>query len=176
MAQIQAKWPKSSQKTQIFAWGPSFWPLRPMLWPPKPRFFWALWLSLDHFAWIWAIWPNEQTKGRMDWQMDGQTDSPCVLQDFVLFGAAAQPLLNLNHTLLKQGTGTADHLPPLGCYCFLFFFTCIYHDCFFPLCSHLQLSRRLLFFSLFAQLKRFIAFFFFSIYSKRPTPNILWLC
>ena len=39
--------------------------------------------------------------------MDGQI--PPVLQDF---------LLNLNHTLLKQGTGTTDHLLPLGCFCF----------------------------------------------------------
>ena len=48
--------------------------------------------------------------------MDGRTDSPCVLQDFVPFGAAALLPLNLNHFLLKQGTGTADHLLPLGCY------------------------------------------------------------
>ena len=51
-----------------------------------------------------------------DEQMDGRTDSPCVLQDFVTFGAAALLSLNLNHTLLKQGTGTADHLAPLGSY------------------------------------------------------------
>ena len=51
--------------------------------------------------------------------MDGRTDSPCVLQDFVPFGAAALLPLNLNHILLKQGTGTAVHLLPLGCYsCF----------------------------------------------------------
>ena len=48
--------------------------------------------------------------------MDGRTDSPCVLQDFVPFGAAALLPLNLHHFLLKQGTGTADHLLPLGCY------------------------------------------------------------
>ena len=48
--------------------------------------------------------------------MEGRTDSPCVLQDFVPFGAAALLPLNLNHTLLKQGMGTADHLLPLGCY------------------------------------------------------------
>ena len=53
--------------------------------------------------------------------MDGRTDSPCVLQDFVPFGAAALLPLNLNHILLKQGTGTADHLLPLGCYFFLQF-------------------------------------------------------
>ena len=65
------------------------------------------------------------TDGRMDGRTDGRTygrtygrtDSPCVLQDFVPFGAAALLPLNLNHTLLKQGTGTADHLLPLGCYC-----------------------------------------------------------
>ena len=53
---------------------------------------------------------GRQTEG----QMDGWTDSPCVLQDFVPFGAAALLPLNLNNTLLKQGTGTADHLLPLG--------------------------------------------------------------
>ena len=53
--------------------------------------------------------------------MDGRTDSPCVLQDFVPFGAAALLPLNLNHFLLKQGTGTADHLLPLGCYFLLSF-------------------------------------------------------
>ena len=57
-----------------------------------------------------------QTDGRMGGRTDGRTDSPCVLQDFVPFGAAALLPLNLNHTLLKQGTGTADHLLPLGCY------------------------------------------------------------
>ena len=58
--------------------------------------------------------------GQADGWTDGRTDSPCVLQDFVPFGAAALLPLNLNHTLLKQGTGTADHLPPLGCYFLLF--------------------------------------------------------
>ena len=46
---------------------------------------------------------------RMDGQMDRRTDSPRFLQDFVPFGAAALLPLNLSHTLLKQGTGTADH-------------------------------------------------------------------
>ena len=53
---------------------------------------------------------------RMGWGdgcTDGQTDSPCVQQDFVPFGAAALLPLDLNHTLIKQGTGTADHLLPL---------------------------------------------------------------
>ena len=57
-----------------------------------------------------------QTEGRMDGRTDGRTDSPCVLQDFVPFGAAALLPHNLSHTLLKQGTGTFDHLLPLGCY------------------------------------------------------------
>ena len=52
----------------------------------------------------------------MDGRTDGWTDSPCVLQDFDPFGAAGLLPLNLNHTLLKQGTGTTDHLLPLGCY------------------------------------------------------------
>ena len=55
---------------------------------------------------------------RMYGQMDGRIDFPCVLQDFVPFGAAALLPFNSNHTLLKQGTGTADHLLPLGCYYF----------------------------------------------------------
>ena len=62
-----------------------------------------------------------QTEGRTDGRMDGWTDSPCVLQDFVSFGAAALLPLNLNHFLLKQGTDTADHLLPLGCYYPCFF-------------------------------------------------------
>ena len=41
---------------------------------------------------------------------------PPVLQDFVPVGAAALLPLNLNHILLKQGMGTADHFLPLGCY------------------------------------------------------------
>ena len=43
-----------------------------------------------------------------------QTDSPCILQDFVPFVTAALLPLNLNHSLLKQGLSTADHLLPLG--------------------------------------------------------------
>ena len=54
--------------------------------------------------------------GQTDGRTDGRTDSPCVLQDFVPFGAAALLPLYLNHTQLKQGMGTADHLLPLGCY------------------------------------------------------------
>ena len=63
--------------------------------------------------------------------MDGRTDSPCVLQDFVPFGAAALLPLNLNHILLKQGTGTADHLLPLGCYwhcCFFYLYDTMYPE------------------------------------------------
>ena len=72
----------------------------------------------------------------MDGQTDGRTDSPCVLQDFVPFGAAALLPLNLNHILLKQGTGTADHLPPLGCY-FVFVFAL------FGLIAPAQMIKRL---------------------------------
>ena len=54
-----------------------------------------------------------QSKLMTDKRTEVRTDSPCVLQDFVPFGAAALLPLNLNHTLLKQGTGTADHLLPL---------------------------------------------------------------
>merc|ERR1711954_211461 len=92
-----------------------------VFWPDLGHFAW-IWaimlgfgpfcLDLGHIAWIWAIWQNRR--------MDGRTDSPCVLQDFVPFGAAALLPLNLNHTQLKQGTGTADHLLPLGCYSLLY--------------------------------------------------------
>ena len=76
-------------------------------------------VDLDHFAWFWAILlgfgpysldlgPQKRSpdgaggvvltdgraEGRTDRQTDGRTDgeteSPCVLQDFVPFGAAAQ--------------------------------------------------------------------------------------
>ena len=88
--------------------------------------FFSFWADLGHFAWIWAImlgfglfgriWVQIGPKGdealRMGWgderiegRMDRWTDSPCVLQDFVPFGAAGLLPLNLNHTLLKQGTG-----------------------------------------------------------------------
>ena len=97
---------------------------------------WPLCLELGYFAWIWAILLGFGLFGRIrvrigpdgdkdlrmglggdrrtDRRTDGQTESPCVLQDFVPFGAAALLLLNLNQTPLKQGTGTADHIPPLG--------------------------------------------------------------
>ena len=52
----------------------------------------------------------------MDVRTDRRTDSPYVLKDFVPFGAAALLPLTLNHLLLKQGTSTAEHLLPLGCY------------------------------------------------------------
>ena len=65
---------------------------------------------------IWITGHPGQKEGRQDGRTDGRTDSPCVLQDFVPFGAAALLPLDLNCTLLKQGTGTADHLLPLGCY------------------------------------------------------------
>ena len=66
-------------------------------------------LDLGHIAWIWAIWQNlgqnrpqrrrspedgaggdGRTYGWMDGRKDRRTDSPCVLQDFIPFGAAAQ--------------------------------------------------------------------------------------
>ena len=73
---------------------------------------------------------NENLNNRASWtegrQKEGWTDRwtdfPCVLQDFVPFGAAALLPLNLNYLLLKQGTGTADHLLPLGCYYFSYLF------------------------------------------------------
>ena len=70
------------------------------IWPISPGFG-PFWLDLGHFAWIWAIQfgfgPQRRRNpeggmggGRTDVQMYGRTDSPCVLQDFVPFGAAAQ--------------------------------------------------------------------------------------
>ena len=67
-------------------------------------------LDLVHFDWIWAILlgfgpysldlgpkgdeaeggAGGGTDGRTYGRTDGRTDSPCVLQDFVPFGAAAQ--------------------------------------------------------------------------------------
>ena len=43
-----------------------------------------------------------------DGRTDGQTDSPCVLQDFVPFGAAALDPFDLNHIVLMQGMVTAE--------------------------------------------------------------------
>ena len=70
-----------------FAWS---WALLPGFGP--------FWLDLGHFAWIWAIqfafWPQRRQSpeggGGTDGRTYGRTDSPCVLQDFVPFGAAAQ--------------------------------------------------------------------------------------
>ena len=59
-------------------------------------------LDLGHIAWILAIWQNlgqnrpqrrqnpEDRAGGTYIRTDGWTDSPCVLQDFIPFGAAAQ--------------------------------------------------------------------------------------
>ena len=100
--------------------------------------FGPLCLDLDHFAQIWAIflgfglfgriWVRINSKEdkalRMHWGMngqrdlctEGQTDFPCVLKDFVPFGALALLPLNFIQTPLKHGIGTADHLLPLGCH------------------------------------------------------------
>ena len=45
--------------------------------------------------------------------MDEQTKVPCVLKDFVPFGAAA--LLSLQFTIMQsRARGIADHILPLG--------------------------------------------------------------
>ena len=86
-------------------------------------------LDLGPMSWIWSILQNlglnrpqrrrspedgpggdVRTDVRTDGRTYGRTDSPCVLQDFVPFGAAALLPLILNQTLLKQGSGTADHV------------------------------------------------------------------
>ena len=53
--------------------------------------------------------------------MDGRTDRfpLCSTGLRFLWSAALLPL-NFNHTLLKHGTGTTDHLLPLWCYHLLF--------------------------------------------------------
>ena len=56
---------------------------------------------------------------RTDGRMDGQTDSPCVLQDFVPFGAAAQLPINLNHRLRAR--------VPLTTYFLCIFYIFQYH-------------------------------------------------
>ena len=74
------------------------------IWPILPGFG-PFCLDLAHFGWIWAILlgfgpyrldlgPKGDEALMMglggDVRTDGRTDSPCVLQDFVPFGAAAQ--------------------------------------------------------------------------------------
>ena len=56
---------------------------------------------------------DEWMDGRKDEWMDGQIP-PMFYRTSSSFGAAALHPLNLNHTLHKQGTGTADHLHPSG--------------------------------------------------------------
>ena len=53
-------------------------------------------------------------QGEMDGRMDGQIPL-CSTGLRPLRGRCPAPP-QLNQTLLKQGTGTADHLLPLGCY------------------------------------------------------------
>ena len=95
-------------------WEPEMIELRPefkfcsQIWPISPGFG-PFCLDLAHFGWIWAILlgfgpysldlgpkGDEALRvgraggGRTDVRTYGRTDSPCVLQDFVPFGAAAQ--------------------------------------------------------------------------------------
>ena len=89
-----------------FRFSSPIWPILPGLRP--------FCLDLAHFGWIWAILlgfgpysldlgpkgdkalrvgrggTDGRTYVRTDRRTDGRTDSPCVLQDFVPFGAAAQ--------------------------------------------------------------------------------------
>ena len=133
MAKIQEYWPKFKQNGPNLARKPQFWPevhyFGPLdlycgLWYLDSDQIWAillefgpLCLDLGQFAYIWAILLEFGLFGRMEGRMDVWTDrSPCVLQDLVPFGAAAPLLLNLDHTLFKQGMGTADHLLRLGCF------------------------------------------------------------
>ena len=109
MAQIQAKWSKSGQNLDI---GGHNIGLNGQNDGPQARIG-VFRLDLGHFAWIWAImlgfglfgriWVQIGPKrdealrmgqgGRNGWT-DGRTDSPCVPQDFVAFGSAAQKVNN----------------------------------------------------------------------------------
>ena len=67
---------------------------------PEFRFSSQIWTILPGFGPYSLDWGPKQAlspkggaggrDGRTDGQTNGQTDSPCVLQDFVPFGAAAQ--------------------------------------------------------------------------------------
>ena len=82
-----------------FRFPSQIWSILPGLGPFLPGFG-PFWQDLGHFAWIWAIQfgfgpqrrqsPEGGAEGGTDVRTYGQTDSPCVLQDFVPFGAAAQ--------------------------------------------------------------------------------------
>ena len=68
-------------------------------------------LGFGLFGRIWVrIGPKEDKalkmgRGGTDVRTDGRTDSPCVLQDFVPFGAAALLPLTAIHNHAKQGNG-----------------------------------------------------------------------
>ena len=63
--------------------------------------------------------------------------------------------LNLSHTLLKQGTGTADHLLPLGCY---FTFTML-RAIFFAISTLLHITEATFLDVLRCGKKKFIIFY-----------------
>ena len=48
--------------------------------------------------------PERAWRGQTERQTDERTKVPCVLQDFVTFGAAALPLIPI-HNHAKQGNG-----------------------------------------------------------------------
>ena len=52
--------------------------------------------------------------GRMNKQMNGRMKVPCVLQDFIPFGAAALLPPTPIHAKQSRATGIADHILPLG--------------------------------------------------------------
>ena len=155
MAQI---WSESRyQRPQHRSKGPKWW-TSGQNWGLLARFG-PFCLNLSHYARIWAILqnlgqnrpqrrrsPEDEARGGTDGHMDGQThiymdgwtDSPCVLQDFVPFGAAAQKTFSgfkfapsalsswmdgraasllppLRFTIMKSRVrGIADHILPLS--------------------------------------------------------------
>ena len=108
--------------------------------------------------------------------MYGWTDSSCVLQDLVSFGAAALLPLKLNHTLHKQGTGTADHLLPFGCYCNL---QPLSRLTFYPGSSHFNISSEPAK-TIKQKLKKSKKFFFLKnqqkIKSKQHFKSLTYFC
>ena len=84
-------------------------------------------LDLAHFGWIKAILlgfgpysldfdPKGDKalrvgQGGADIRMYGRTDSPCVLQDFVPFGAAAQKQVTRDQIIAADGGGQGHPTP-----------------------------------------------------------------
>ena len=138
MAQIKAKWPKFKQNAPNLARKPQFWP-EVYQFGPLDLYcdhilaillgFGPFCLDLGHYAWIWTILlrfgPYCSDLGclakQMDGRTDGRTDSPVFYRNLFPLGMMPCSPSTHTHAPLRQGRGTADHLLPLGCYCFCLF-------------------------------------------------------